>query len=273
MTSKPNKLPAAFTLATAFATGLATGIVAMPATAIAQEEAAEAVVEENPIDPDAMAAMDAMSAYLQTLISFTVTSDATTEVVLESGQKIQFGGTVDLKVHRPNAFMVKSEADTRTREMYYDGKSFTIFAPRLAYYASFDAPPSIGQTLESARTNYGIEVPLADLFTWGTDQTIRARVQEAMMIRTETIEGKECMHYAFRQQMVDWQLWVEEGEKPLPCKIVITSKDDPAMPQYTAVLDWDLATPVPASSLAFNPPADAHQITIEEISQAVEGTQ
>lgn len=269
MTFKPNKLPAAFTLATAIATGL----VAMPATAIAQEAAAEEVAAENPIDPDAMAALDAMSAYLQTLVSFSVKSDATTEVVLESGQKIQFGGTVDLKVHRPNAFMVKSEADTRTREMYYDGKSFTIFAPRLAYYASFDAPPSIGQTLESARTNYGIEVPLADLFTWGTDQTIRARVQEAMMIRTETIDGKECMHYAFRQEMVDWQLWLEEGEKPLPCKIVITSKDDPAMPQYTSVLEWDLTTPVPASSLAFNPPADAHRITIEEVSQAVEGTQ
>ena len=236
--------------------------------AAAQTDGME-VADPAPIDPVAIAALDQMAAYLQTLVSFRVRADATTEVVLEGGQKIQFGGDIDLAVHRPDAFKVVSEADTRTREMYYNGGTFTIFAPRLGYYASFDAPPTIGQTLDVARTKYGIEVPLADLFTWGTDQTIRARVQEAMVILPETIGDRQCVHYAFRQENVDWQLWLEEGAEPLPCKIVITSKDDPAMPQYTSVLHWDLSEPVPADSLAFNPPADAHRITIAEVEDAM----
>lgn len=223
----------------------------------------------DPIDPVAIAALDQMAAYLQTLASFRVTADATTEVVLESGQKIQFGGDIDLAVHRPNAFKVVSEADTRTREMYYNDGKFTIFAPRLGYYASFDAPASIGQALDKARTEYGIEVPLADLFTWGTDQTIRARVQEAMVILPETIGDRQCTHYAFRQENVDWQLWLQDGPEPLPCKIVITNKEDPAMPQYSSVLHWDISEPVPAESLAFNPPADAHRITIAEVDDAM----
>lgn len=254
--------------------GLAAGIaclVAMaPATANqAAAQDAPAAEEVDPIDPVAIAALDEMAAYLQTLASFRVTSDATTEVVLEGGQKIQFGGTIDLAVHRPNAFKVVSAADTRTREMYYDGKAFTIYAPRLGYYASFDAPPTIGKTLDTARTKYDIEVPLADLFTWGTDQTVRSRVQEAMVILPEKIGDRTCIHYAFRQEMVDWQLWLEEGDKPLPCKIVITSKDDPSMPQYVSVLHWDLTTPVPAESLAFAPPAEAHRITMADVEAVV----
>ncbi|WP_411197600.1 DUF2092 domain-containing protein [Sphingomonas sp. C3-2] len=225
------------------------------------------------IDAQAMAAMDRMSAALRSIANFSVKTDATTEVVLEDGQKIQFGARVDLKVRRPNAFRVSTEADTQSREMFYDGKNFTVYAPRLGYYASFAAPPSIGQTLEVARTKYGLEVPLADLFEWGTDQTIRSRIQEAMVIRPERIDKRTCMHYAFRQEKVDWQVWVEEGAQPLPCKLVITSRDDASMPQYTAVLHWDLTTPVEASALAFTPPADARKIPITEVAAQQGGAQ
>lgn len=240
----------------------------LPLTAGAQDTAttAAAAADSEPplIDPEAMAAMDRMSTALQALQFFSVKSEATTEVVLEKGQKIQFSGHVDLKVKRPNAFRVATEADTQTREMYYDGKTFTIFAPRLGYYAAFDAPATIGQTLDKARTEYALEVPLADLFIWGTDQTIRARVKEAMVIRPERIDSRTCMHYAFRQEKVDWQVWIDQGEKPLPCKIVITSTEDASQPQYIAVLNWDLTTPVDPATIAFAPPADAKKISIAQ---------
>lgn len=238
-----------------------------------EDTGADAGMPENPIDPDAIAALDTMAAALQKLTSFSVKSEVTTDVVLEDGQKIQFGGALDLKVHRPDAFKVVASGDTRTREMYYNGKAFTIFAPKLGFYASFDAPSTIGVTLDKARTEYGIEVPLADLFTWGTDQTVRARVKQAMIVRPETITGRTCMHYAFRQDQVDWQLWVEEGAAQLPCKIVITSRVDPSMPQYTAVLHWDTTTPVSSASLAFSPPAQAHRISIEEVAEQEESGQ
>ncbi|MCJ2178378.1 DUF2092 domain-containing protein [Novosphingobium album (ex Hu et al. 2023)] len=235
----------------------------MSASAWAQA-ADQPEADDSLIDQDAFDALDHMAQYLQTLTSFEVKSDVTTEVVLEGGQKVQFGGALDLKVHRPDAFKIVAASDTRTREMYYDGKLFTIYAPVLGYYADFAAPPTIGLTLDKARTEYDIEIPLADLFTWGTDQTIRARIKEALVIRPEHIGNRTCMHYAFRQEKVDWQLWLEESDKPLPCKIIITSRVDPAMPQYTAVLHWDTAMNIPASTLAFTPPATAKRITIAE---------
>ena len=254
------------------------GAMALSPPGVAAQEVEQGADEAagtsaNPIEPEAIAALDRMAAALQTLTSFEVKSDVTTDVVLEDGQKIQFGGSLDLEVSRPDAFKVVAAADTRTREMYYNGKTFTIFSPKLGYYASFDAPATIGMTLDKARTDYGIEVPLADLFTWGTDQTVRARVKQAMVVRPETITGRTCMHYAFRQDQVDWQVWIEDSEKMLPCKIVITSRVDPAMPQYTAVLHWDIDTPVNKATLAFAPPADAHEIAIEEVGEQEESEQ
>lgn len=268
----PSKPIATILPKTSLAAGLACLCAAGPmlADAAAGQTAQQVdAADPAPIDPVAIAALDDMAAYLQTLTSFRVDADTTSEIVLDSGQKIQFGGTVDMIVRRPDAFKVVSQADTRTREMFYDGKSFTIFAPRLGYYASFDAPPSIGQTLDAARTNYGLEVPLADLFTWGTDQTMRSRIKEAMVILPETVGDRSCIHYAFRQDDVDWQLWLEDSDRLLPCKLVITSTDDPSMPQYSSVLHWDLTTPVSAQDLGFDPPDDAHRITLAEVEEAV----
>lgn len=64
---------------------------------------------------------------------------------------------------------------------------------------------------------------------------------------------------------MDWQLWIEEGARPLPCKMVITNKDDPAMPQYTAVLHWDTQATPAAADLAFAPPPDAQRITLASL--------
>ncbi|MDV5822387.1 DUF2092 domain-containing protein [Sphingobium naphthae] len=235
----------------------------LAATGPAFAQTAEEVAAS--MDPAAMQAMDKMSAYLLTLGAFRITGEASTEQVLMTGQKIQFGGTFDILAKRPNAFKIVTQSDIQHREMYYDGKAFTIFSPRSGYYASFPAASSIGLTIDKARREYGIELPLADLFTWGTDQTLRSRVQGALVVRPETIGDRKCLHLAFRQERVDWQLWIEEGARPLPCKMVITNKDDPAMPQYTAVLHWDTQATPAAADLAFAPPPDAQRITLASL--------
>jgi len=220
------------------------------------------------IEPGALTALDTMYATLQKLSDFTVTADITNEIVLEGAQKLQFGGKVKIEVHRPTAFKITTDSDAITREIYYDGKSLTIFAPRLNYYATVPAPASIGLTLDSAKTKYGIELPLADLFSWGSDQTIRARIQSGYVVRPEHIGDRLCTHYAFRQAKVDWQIWLQDDAGNLPCKMVITNRDDSAQPQYVAVLNWTDKSALPASTFMFVPPANAHKIAIVDVSDA-----
>jgi len=253
---------------------LSATLLCCPVGALAQTPtaapSAAGTVADDPIDPVAMKAMDEMSAALLRLDTIRIDADATTEVVLVTGQKLQFGGTVQIRARRPDAFKIVASSDGQSRELYYDGKRFTIYAPRIGFYASFDAPPSIGLTIDKARRDYGVELPLADLFTWGLDQTFRARVRQAMVVRPETVEGRSCTHYAFRQEAVDWQIWIEAGSN-LPCKLVITDTTDPAMPQYVSTLRWTTQTPLSASELAFPPPADAQRITMADVNAALAG--
>src|SRR5690348_5913704 len=54
------------------------------------------------VDPDAIAALDKMGAYLRTLDSFQIKTDTLTDAVLDNGQKVQFAGNADYKVRRPS---------------------------------------------------------------------------------------------------------------------------------------------------------------------------
>ena len=254
---------AALTIAVPNIVAAQTTTAAQPSASASSSPAAAPAIE-----PEALAAMDRMSAALRAMPAFVLEADVTNEEVLETGQKLQFSGTVKVEARKPTGFRIDADADTVHRQFFYDGKSLTVFAPRLGYYASFPAPPSIGQTMDKAKTQVGIELPLADLFVWDSDQTIRARIKSGYALRPETIGDRSCFHYAFRQERVDWQIWIDEAEPAMPCKLVITNTEDPSMPQYTAVLHWGSRAVPPATDFTFVPPANAHEIPIVDMSKA-----
>jgi hypothetical protein len=223
------------------------------------------------IDPDAMAAMDRMGAALRTHKIFVVNADITNEDVLDDGEKLQYGGSVEIQARRPDRFKISITSDTKNRDFYYDGKSVTLFSPRLGLYAAFAAPPTIAQTVDKASKDFDVEMPLADLFTWGQDKSVAARVTSAFLVRPEHIGGLVCNHYAFRQKRVDWQIWIAQDSTALPCKLVITDKNDPSMPQYMAVLHWSFPDTIADNVFSFAPPANAHKIAIARVDETSPG--
>ena len=228
----------------------------------ASDTAAPAAAPASGIDPDAMAALDKMGAELRSHTNFDMKADITNEDVLNDGQKLQYAGTVEVEARRPDRFKLSLVSDLRDREIFYDGKTVTVFSPRLGYYASFDAPPTIAQTLRVATEKYGVELPLADLFTWGTDKSLEARVKSAFFVRPEHINGQLCNHYAFRQEKVDWQIWIQQNGPALPCKLVITNRVDASAPQYTSEMHWTFPTTIADDTFSFAPPANARKIVM-----------
>lgn len=240
--------------------------LAIPGGSLAQddaERAAAARTDETPaLDPVAVAALDEMGKALRALPRFTLTSDATTEIVLDSGQKIALDGKVTYKVQPPRHIFVELESDRRQRQLFYDGSTLTIYSPRLDYYASVE---NVGRTLDdlviTAARDYGIELPLADLFFWGTEQVPGDLLTSAIYVGAGTLDGERIDQYAFRQPGIDWQIWIAQGSS-LPQKLVITSLDDPAMPQYAARLHWDTRSAVDANTFTFVPSADTARISL-----------
>jgi hypothetical protein len=215
------------------------------------------------VDPAAIAALDHMGAYLRTLTAFQIEARTATENVTEDGFKLQFDGVATLKVRRPDRLHVDISNARKQRQIFYDGKSVTVYGPRVKYYATVPAPQTLGETIQVLAKKYGIETPLADLFYWGTDQSGAADIKAAHHIGPATIDGKQTDHYAFRQEGVDWQLWIQQGEKPLPLKMAITSTAEAAQPTYSVGLRWNLSPRLQETAFVFKPPPGAMKIVMQ----------
>jgi len=144
--------------------------------------------------------------------------------------------------------------------LYFDGQNLTVASPRLGYYATAQSPGTIKDMLTLAEDRYGLEVPLADLFAWGSDPAMVAKLTSAISAGEEAIGGQMCEHYAMRQQGLDWQVWIRQGQDALPCKLVLTKTSDPAMPQFSAVYSWSDAPPPEAAAYTYTPPPGAKPI-------------
>ena len=150
----------------------------------------------------------------------------------------------------------------------YDGKSFTLSAERANLYATVPAPASIAKLGEALEEKHGIEVPLVDLFRWGSPGWSASGITSASDVGPAVVAGTTCEQYAFRQQDIDWQLWIQQGDHPLPRKLVITSRDDEARPQHTAVYTWSLAPSFNEGAFTFEPPKGAARVVLTEVRPA-----
>jgi len=205
---------------------------------------------------------------LRSLKHFTLKADAVTDEVLQSGQKLQFGSTLEYRVIAPDRLNARVRTDRRHRDFYFDGKTLTLVAPRVGYYASVPLPGTLSEAMTHVAERYGIEMPLADLFLWGTAAGGLDDVTVAMRVGPAQINGVSADHFALRQPGVDWQVWVQRGARALPLKVVITTTDEPALPQYAATLKWTLDAPPAASSFSFVPAKGMNRIELKSVAAA-----
>jgi hypothetical protein len=241
----------------AMAAGALVGLCARPASAADAKPA---------IDPHADALLMRMGDYLGQARSFSVNAEIWQDLQLASGQRVQAGRNVELQVRRPNRFHAEVHSTRRNRELFYDGKSITLLNRVQNFYGSIPAPGSLDEALDLASERFGITLPLEDLIVSDPYRSAMQKAVSGIDLGPVTVLGVPCEHLAFSLGAVDWQVWIENGAKPVPRKIVITYRDEEGSPQYTAILsNWDFETKLPDFLFIFEPPAGASQIKVAEI--------
>ena len=103
---------------------------AMPMASAVAQPAAPAAVDTKPgvLEPEALATLDRMGAYLRTLAAFKLVVTATSEEVYGNGQKLQFLQRTTYTMGGPDKLRVKIETDSQNRDVFYNGTTFTISA-------------------------------------------------------------------------------------------------------------------------------------------------
>jgi hypothetical protein len=216
----------------------------------------------NAVDPGSIQALKDMGAHLQTLKRFQVSTELTAERVLADGQKLQHTANAELDVVRPNMLRAKMWSARSERELFYDGKTVTLFTPAQKYYSKVDFSGTIGELINRLEEKYGVQLPMSDLFSWGTPAAPLDKIESAMNAGQDIIGEDICDHYAFRQGKIDWQIWITTGSKPLPRKVVIINRADEARPQSISLIDWTLNPTFKDSVFKFTPPKGATKVEI-----------
>jgi len=248
---------------TILALGLLATALAAPGTfAQTAPAGAAAPAAANLVDPASIQALKDMGAFLQTLKRFEVSTEVTGERVLSDGQKLQHTATADMYGERPNKIRAVMRSARSQRELFYDGKTVTLFTPAQKYYSTVEFADTIGTLIDKLELRYGVELPLSDLFLWGTPLAPLDKIESAMNAGQDFIGDDLCDHYAFRQGKTDWQIWIATGSKPLPRKLVITSRTDEARPQSVHMIDWNLKPAFKDAVFKFTPPKGATKIEI-----------
>ena len=224
--------------------------------------------EEQPADSgdsqsEAQAILLDMAEYLAQLQKFEVTILSGYDAVQADGQKIEFNSKRKVLVNRPDQLRVDVEkSDGNSNLTLIDGKNITVSSTSGNVYAQASSPGNLDAAVKYLVSELNIRLPLALLFLTTLPGELEQRIQVVDYVEETTILGVTSHHLAGRTQSVDFQIWVKDGDEPLPLRIILTYRLEEGLPQFRALFtDWNVSPKVSKSAFTFKPADGATKIS------------
>jgi len=229
---------------------VASALVASAATgsftpAIAQEQKetpANTQDQKGKIDEKAVTILNAMSDYLGKSKTIAFRTRSFYDVVLESGTMIKVGRLSRVLLKRPNDLNILSDGDDGSAATtWFDGTKLTIWKRDTNQAMSIDFKGTTDEMLNHLIDKYGAQIPLSDFFYTNVGKSLSDALISAEYIGTRVVDGVVCHQLAFQSPGVNWQIWIEADETPVPRRFVMDFVEDEGKPQYMAQLDaWSI---------------------------------
>lgn len=220
-----------------------------------------APAQAQDLDPSATEVLQFMSDYLAGTEAFSVNADIDVEVIARTGQKLQFSSYASVLLDRSSGLYIRRQGPLADAEIFFNGDQLTLFGRQINAYAQQPLTGTVDDAILAFEVETGIPFPGADLVFSNPYEVLSEGVESSLYLGTGYIDGVEVHHLAFREADVDWQIWVQTGDVPLPMKYVITTKWLTGAPQYEIRLrDWNTNPQIAADRFTFTPPAGASQL-------------
>ena len=202
-----------------------------------------------------------MGEFLAGLPRFALEAEETFDEIPDGELRRQLTNVRRIAVERPNHFAADVTGDTLSRAAWYDGRTVTVLDKEHNTYATIEAPATIDATLDKLQDEYGVVLPLVDFLYSDPYAVLMEGVTYGRYLGIHQAAGVACHHLAFSQATIEWQLWIDAGDKPLPRKLVISYVEEPGEPQYSATIRrWNLDSRVPEGLFTFEAPEGAQKI-------------
>ena len=218
------------------------------------------------LDPQADSILKQMCGTLDGAKALRLRVSATMDRPVETGQLAQFHRTSEITMVRPDRLYATTDSDDGQWSAWYRGKTLTVLDRDANTYATEAVPARTDKMLDYMAENYDLIMPMADLLIGETYDSLIADVDSGSYVGLRAVGDTSCHHLLFRQENIDWQIWIDAGERPVPRKMVITYTQEPGQPQYVATMnDWNLAPAPSEATFTFTPPAGAKSVPMSDL--------
>ena len=224
--------------------------------------------------PDARALLLRMADLIGKTERLSVTVRTSYDTLQASGQKIEWNEVRTLTISRPDRLRIEAEKSNGVRTLVvFNGKEITTFDEAGRAYAQASQPGGLDETLVYFVRDLGMRLPLAVLFTSRAASSLDRRVRSVEYVEKTGILGSPAHHVAGRTDTVNFQVWISDGDQPLPQRIVMTYPAAAGQPEFRAQFSaWNLAAQPADALFSFTPPDGASKIPfVAALSQSARG--
>jgi hypothetical protein len=212
-------------------------------------------------EPDPRQILQKMCDFLKSQQQFSYKAEVADDQVYAGAKKLQYAIDMETFVRRPDRLRVNAEGDLIDKQFFFDGKTITLYDKDENVYGVLEVPPDIESALDKANKEFGVRVALTDLASPQLCEHIGKRIKHSLYVGLHKVRGVPCHHLSFDGDEVQLQVWIDAGDKPLPRKAVLTHKNLPGSPQWTAYLsDWNFSPQLNDNLFAFTPPQGVEKI-------------
>jgi hypothetical protein len=239
---------------------LAAGVAYSQQPAPGKKAPAAAAVTESQAQANAI--LMRMAEFLGGTQRFSVSIRGGYDAVQQSVQKIEFGEMRTVTLSRPDRLRVEGERSDGVKTLtVFTGKEIVLIDAGSNVYATAPQPGGVDETIVHFVKDLGMRLPLAVLLVSQLPAELKDRVRSVDYVEKTNIHGTTSHHLAARTDTVDFQVWVADGDKPLPQRVVITYKKAKGEPQFWAQFsDWNLVPAIEDSTFLVKPPDGAQKV-------------
>ena len=213
------------------------------------------------VEPMADRVLRAATDLLKNARGFTVETNVSYDELLGTGIMVQYSRHSTVTVRRPDSIYAEITDDLSERQLWFDGKTATVYRPANNLYVQAEISGSIDEFVDTLHDKYGIAAPLADILVNDPYANFTEGLYAGYYAGLNLVNRERTHHLVFTNDSVDFQLWVAEKGKPVLRRAVITFKNQEGSPQWMAdFLSWDFDAKTPDGTFTFTRPDGAEQI-------------
>ena len=224
---------------------------------------------DGQVKPEAL--LKQMADYLGDLPAFACKAESVLEIKAKD-QNNRAVTKMTVRLERPNRLALIVDEGVMGLTVVCDGKQLAQYLPMMKRYVVKEAPATFAEM-----TDIGAPISITmlgmtgDIIPTGGEEFFKRLIDgvtESKYLGKEKVGDVECHHLRFVQDDFDWDIWIEDGKRPLPHKVqpdlakqlAGDGQFEGVKFSYVVTLsDWDVAPKFTDADFTFTPPADVEK--------------